>query len=109
MNPEIVFAHSGRTDSSGGHNCNVGACAGTYHYHNGGSGYKSPVLYANPTSTPKPIATYRQLPTMVVPTITLAVEDTNISDIDSPDDSSLLLVAGGVISYCLYKLFHPSS
>jgi len=31
-----TFAHSGRTDSSGGHNCYVGACAGTYHYHNGG-------------------------------------------------------------------------
>jgi len=30
------MAHSGRTDSSGGHNCNVGSCAGTYHYHNGG-------------------------------------------------------------------------
>lgn len=36
-----VNAHSGRTDSSGGHNCNVGACAGTYHYHN--SGYTAPV------------------------------------------------------------------
>lgn len=32
-------AHSGRTDSNGGHNCNVGSCAGTYHYHNGG-GYE---------------------------------------------------------------------
>jgi hypothetical protein len=32
-------AHSGRTDSSGGHNCNVGSCAGTYHYHNGGGSY----------------------------------------------------------------------
>lgn len=31
-----IHAHSGRTDSSGGHNCNVGACAGTYHYHSGG-------------------------------------------------------------------------
>ena len=26
-------AHRGRTDSSGGHYCNVGSCAGTYHYH----------------------------------------------------------------------------
>lgn len=31
-----IMAHSGRTDSSGGHYCNVGSCAGTYHYHNGG-------------------------------------------------------------------------
>jgi hypothetical protein len=36
------MAHSGRTDSNGGHNCNVGACAGTYHYHNGGSTPTSP-------------------------------------------------------------------
>ncbi|NCS97224.1 MAG: YHYH domain-containing protein [Candidatus Pacebacteria bacterium] len=35
-----ALAHSGRTDSSGGHNCNVGSCAGTYHYHNGGSAYQ---------------------------------------------------------------------
>ncbi|WP_431027041.1 YHYH domain-containing protein [Lysinibacillus sp. LZ02] len=37
----ISYAHSGRTDSSGGHNCsqksiNKGLCSG-YHYHNGGS------------------------------------------------------------------------
>lgn len=34
--PNTVLAHSGRTDSSGGHNCYTGSCAGTYHYHNGG-------------------------------------------------------------------------
>lgn len=39
--PVQVEAHSGRTDSNGGHNCNVGSCAGTYHYHNGG-GYVPP-------------------------------------------------------------------
>jgi len=33
-----VLAHSGRTDANGGHNCYVGSCAGTYHYHNGGDG-----------------------------------------------------------------------
>ena len=32
-------AHSGRTDSRGGHNCNVAPCAGTYHYHNAGDSY----------------------------------------------------------------------
>ena len=32
-----ALAHSGDTDSSGGHHCNVGSCAGSYHYHNGGA------------------------------------------------------------------------
>jgi len=55
-------AHSGRTDSNGGHNCNVGACAGTYHYHNGGSApvqqpqtpiyIPEPTVYILPTSAP---------------------------------------------------------
>lgn len=39
--PTLALAHSGRTDSSGGHNCSAksiskGLCTG-YHYHNGGS------------------------------------------------------------------------
>lgn len=39
--PNAVSAHSGRTDSSGGHNCSAksiskGLCTG-YHYHNGGT------------------------------------------------------------------------
>ncbi|WP_138751967.1 copper amine oxidase N-terminal domain-containing protein [Paenibacillus sinopodophylli] len=39
--PALALAHSGRTDSSGGHNCSAksqakGLCTG-YHYHNGGS------------------------------------------------------------------------
>lgn len=36
-----VFAHSGRTDSSGCHNCYTSECYGEYHCHNGGydSGY----------------------------------------------------------------------
>jgi endonuclease YncB( thermonuclease family) len=49
-----TLAHSGRTDSSGGHNCNVGSCAGTYHYHNGGSSYTPPapkVYIPPPAST----------------------------------------------------------
>jgi len=29
----VAVGHSGRTDSYGGHNCYVGSCAGTYHYH----------------------------------------------------------------------------
>lgn len=40
--PTIIYAHSGRTDSSGGHNCYTGPCAGTYHYHNGGYNYNPP-------------------------------------------------------------------
>lgn len=41
----MTFAHSGRTDSSGGHNCSEksqakGLCSG-YHYHNGGSSTNS--------------------------------------------------------------------
>jgi hypothetical protein len=43
----MTYAHSGRTDSSGGHNCsqksiNKGLCSG-YHYHNGGSTKSSQV------------------------------------------------------------------
>ena len=67
-----VNAHSGRTDSSGGHNCNVGACAGTYHYHNGGIVvppvylYSTPspkVIYVTPTATPKLTSTNTPNPT----------------------------------------------
>ena len=37
----LAGAHSGRTDSGGGHNCYVAPCAGQYHFH-GGSGYNIP-------------------------------------------------------------------
>ncbi len=48
---EHTQAHSGRTDSYGGHNCYVGSCAGTYHYHNDGySSYDEPV-YDEPDYT----------------------------------------------------------
>lgn len=51
-----VNAHSGRTDSSGGHNCSEksiakGLCTG-YHYHNGGSS-DSPQT-STPSATPEP-------------------------------------------------------
>ena len=60
--PKNISAHSGRTDSSGGHNCNVGACAGTYHYHNGG--YTAPVYNpSTPTPTPAPKPTPSPSPT----------------------------------------------
>ncbi len=38
MNSSLVFAHSGRTDSNGGH---YNRSTGVYHYHNGGSSTKS--------------------------------------------------------------------
>lgn len=60
-------AHSGRTDSSGGHNCYVGACAGTYHYHNGGSApapYVPPKIKSTPKLLPTPTPTPRPKPTM---------------------------------------------
>ncbi|WP_144699613.1 hypothetical protein [Fictibacillus phosphorivorans] len=54
--PHQGYAHSGRTDGSGGHNCSAksqakGLCTG-YHYHNGGgsSGGSTPA----PTPAPKP-------------------------------------------------------
>lgn len=51
----ITFAHSGRTDSSGGHNCSEksqakGLCSG-YHYHNGGSSTKSSSINSSPAVT----------------------------------------------------------
>lgn len=41
--PKNIEAHSGRTDSSGCHNCYTSECYGEYHCHNGGSGgYQAP-------------------------------------------------------------------
>jgi hypothetical protein len=31
----VANGHGGGLDSDGGHNCYVGSCAGTYHYHRG--------------------------------------------------------------------------
>lgn len=52
--PHQGFAHSGRTDSSGGHNCSAksqakGLCTG-YHYHNGGGSSSG----STPAPAPKP-------------------------------------------------------
>ncbi len=72
LTPISVSAHSGRTDSSGGHNCRVGACAGTYHYHNGGS---APVEPTSPSiqriipATSAPTRVQTRIPTRI-PTIT---------------------------------------
>lgn len=72
--PSNIIAHSGRTDSSGGHNCSAksiskGLCTG-YHYHNGGysaPAYIAPVATLKP-STPKPTLKPTQAPTST-PTI----------------------------------------
>jgi hypothetical protein len=32
-----AYSHSGMVDSRGGHNCYIGSCAGTYHFHGGSS------------------------------------------------------------------------
>lgn len=53
-------AHSGRTDANGGHNCYVGACAGTYHYHNGG-GSSTPAPTYTPPAPRVPVRTTRTL------------------------------------------------
>ena len=63
--PSNVSAHSGRTNSSGCHNCNVGSCAGTYHCHNGGS-VSAPAYVPTVTqkpSTPRPTLKPTQAPT----------------------------------------------
>lgn len=87
--PSPVIAHSGRTDSYGGHNCYVGACAGTYHYHGGYTPPRQvtpkpsvatpkptikpsvkPTIKATPKVTPTPLASPSVLPTpSIVPTI----------------------------------------
>ena len=51
----VSYSHSGRTDSSGGHNCSAKSrakslCSG-YHYHNGGSGVSKPKVTVQSRST----------------------------------------------------------
>ncbi|MGM0924781.1 MAG: YHYH domain-containing protein [Bacillota bacterium] len=53
----ISFAHSGRTDSKGGHNCSAksqakGLCSG-YHYHNGGGTAPSEPASTAPAAAPQ--------------------------------------------------------
>ena len=49
--PSQGQTHGGGLDSSGGHNCNVGDCAGTYHCHQGceGGSFEPPLIYAPPS------------------------------------------------------------
>ena len=75
-----VFAHSGRTDSSGGHRDNKNVSGlGYYHYHCGGN---PPHLHSNgvcPYSAPK--TTYTPLSTPTVSTTTIT---TNKTTVDKP-------------------------
>ena len=88
-----TLAHSGRTDASGGHNCRVGACAGTYHYHNGGT-YRAPAVVYTPAPTrkitPTPTRTYTPTPTRKVTPTTQVLGDSS----SSSDFEGLLTVLG---------------
>lgn len=45
----VANGHGGGLDSDGGHNCYVGSCAGTYHYHRPtGSVYGGSYSYVSP-------------------------------------------------------------
>jgi hypothetical protein len=49
-------AHGGGLDSSGGHNCYVGSCAGTYHYHRySGGGSSSTATPPKSVTRVKPV------------------------------------------------------
>ena len=50
ISPRISLAHSGRTDSSGCHNCYTSYCYGEYHCHNGGY---TPSYYPTYVQTPQ--------------------------------------------------------
>ena len=56
----LAGAHSGRTDSRGGHNCYVAPCAGQYHFH-GGFGYSIP------KTTPTTTSLIKKLPKSTLP------------------------------------------
>lgn len=98
--PTFIKAHSGRTDSSGGHNCNVGSCAGTYHYHSGGPApapaYVAPKKKVIPTIKP---ATTR-------PTVRRTTTPTPVVKGESTDDNAstvLGLGAIGLLGYLYWK------
>jgi len=74
-----IYAHSGRTDSSGCHTCRTncpsyGLSYGEYHCHGGGSVQgvqESQPIYTPPTNMPIPWPTWTPIPTKTsTPTIT---------------------------------------
>ncbi|MDQ0919189.1 YHYH domain-containing protein [Paenibacillus sp. V4I5] len=84
---QSVYAHSGRTDSSGGHNCSAksiakGLCSG-YHYHNGGSSSgSSGSSSSGSTSKTTPVAPVETIPSghvkVVKPTYSIYVNGTSV-------------------------------
>ncbi|MBP1966432.1 YHYH domain-containing protein [Paenibacillus aceris] len=88
---QSVYAHSGRTDSSGGHNCSAsskakGLCSG-YHYHNGGSSSGSSSSSASSggsTSNTKPVTPVETIPSghlkVGKPTYSINVNGTSIAN-----------------------------
>ena len=66
-------AHSGGLDGSGGHNCNVGSCAGTYHCHRYYGGR------CQRTTTPPSTTTARPATTTAPPTTTIAMTATTVA------------------------------
>lgn len=88
---QSAFAHSGRTDANGGHNCSAsskakGLCSG-YHYHNGGSSSGSSSSSASSggsTSNAKPVTPAETIPSGYVkvekPTYTINVNGTSVNN-----------------------------
>lgn len=84
---QSVYAHSGRTDSSGGHNCSAksiakGLCSG-YHYHNGGSSSgSSGSSSGGSTSKTTPVTPVETIPSghvkVVKPTYSIYVNGTSV-------------------------------
>jgi hypothetical protein len=83
---QSVYTHSGRTDSSGGHNCSAssqakGLCSG-YHYHNGGSSSGSGSSSGGSTSKTTPVTPVETIPSghvkVVKPTYSIYVNGTSV-------------------------------
>ncbi|MEK4629029.1 copper amine oxidase N-terminal domain-containing protein [Solibacillus sp. FSL R7-0682] len=73
----IADAHSGRTDSNGGHNCSdksiaKGLCTG-YHYHNGGSATKSTTTKSSSTKNITPVK--KIVPKPALTTVNVYIDD----------------------------------
>lgn len=67
----VASAHSGRTDSSGGHNCSSksiskGLCSG-YHYHNGGGSSSTPSSSTSKSTVSKPTTPKNTTPKNTTP------------------------------------------
>lgn len=97
-----AFAHSGRTDSSGGHNK---TSDGSYHYHSGSDRtveYKTKeAASGKTTATPKPTPTPTPAPTPVpVPIITPTLPET----ITATPNASTVYVDGKVVAFDAYTI-----